>query len=145
MGLGAVVSERGSIAGSADAYASQIAALAQDGSDAEHAVRLMTSDDVRSACDVFADVFAESGGTDGRVSIKVDPRLARNTEATIAEAQEEIQQVVEGVLAAEAVHQVAESLGVEMPICKEIYRILYQSVPPREALRKLMRRALVAE
>ena len=78
----------GAIAGSADAYASQIAALAQDGSDAEHAVRLMTSDDVRSACDIFADVFAQSGGTDGRVSIEVDPRLARNTEATIAEAQE---------------------------------------------------------
>ena len=78
----------GAIAGSADAYASQIAALAQSGSDAEHAVRLMTSDDVRSACDIFADVFAQSGGTDGRVSIEVDPRLARNTEATISEAQE---------------------------------------------------------
>ena len=71
--------------------------------------------------------------------------LALASGKSIAEAQEEIQQVVEGVLAAEAVHEVAESLGVEMPICKEIYRILYQSVPPREALRKLMSRALVAE
>ena len=78
----------GAIAGSADAYAAQIAALAQSGNDAEHAVRLMTSDDVRSACDIFAGVFAQSGGTDGRVSIEVDPRLARDTEATIAEAQE---------------------------------------------------------
>ncbi|MDB0039411.1 transaldolase [Actinomycetota bacterium] len=78
----------GAIAGSADAYASQIVDLAQVGADAEHAVRVMTSDDVRSACDVFADVFAQSGGTDGRVSIEVDPRLARNTDATIAEAQE---------------------------------------------------------
>ena len=78
----------GAIAGSADAYAAQIAALSQSGNDAEHAVRLMTSDDVRSACDIFAGVFAQSGGTDGRVSIEVDPRLARDTEATIAEAQE---------------------------------------------------------
>ena len=78
----------GAIAGSADAYAAQIAALAQSGNDAEHAVRLMTSDDVRSACDIFAGVFAQSGGTDGRVSIEVDPRLARDTEATIAEAQQ---------------------------------------------------------
>ncbi len=78
----------GAIAGSADAYASQIAALAKTGSDAEHAVRLMTSDDVRSACDIFTGVFKESGGTDGRVSIEVDPRLARNSDATIAEASE---------------------------------------------------------
>ncbi len=78
----------GAIAGSADAYAAQIAALAQGGSNAEHAVRLMTSDDVRSACDIFAGVFKESGGTDGRVSIEVDPRLARNTQASITEAQE---------------------------------------------------------
>jgi transaldolase len=78
----------GAIAGSADAYAAQIAALAQSGNDAEHAVRLMTSDDVRSACDIFAGVFAQSGGTDGRVSIEVDPRLARDTEATSAEAQQ---------------------------------------------------------
>jgi transaldolase len=78
----------GAISGSADAYATQITALAQNGSDAEHAVRLMTSDDVRSACDIFAEVFKESGGTDGRVSIEVDPRLARNTAATITEAQD---------------------------------------------------------
>lgn len=78
----------GAIAGSADAYATQIAALASRGSNAEESVRLMTSDDVRSACDIFSGVFKESGGTDGRVSIEVDPRLARDTQATIAEAQE---------------------------------------------------------
>ena len=78
----------GAIAGSADAYESQINALAEGGSDAEHAVRLMTSDDVRSACDIFAGVFHDSEGVDGRVSIEVDPRLARNTQATIEEAQE---------------------------------------------------------
>jgi transaldolase len=78
----------GAIAGSADAYAEQIAALAQGGVNAEQAVRLITSDDVRSACDIFAEVFTESGGTDGRVSIEVDPRLARDTSATILEAQE---------------------------------------------------------
>lgn len=71
--------------------------------------------------------------------------LALASGKTIAEAQEEIQQVVEGVLAAEAVHEVAQGLGVEMPICEEIYRILYQSVPPHEAVRNLMTRALGAE
>jgi transaldolase len=78
----------GAIAGSAEAYATQIATLASQGLSAEQAVRLMTSDDVRSACDIFAGVFKESGGTDGRVSIEVDPRSARDTQATIAEAQD---------------------------------------------------------
>lgn len=64
---------------------------------------------------------------------------------TIGEAQEAIQQVVEGVMAAAAVNEVAEGLGVEMPICKEIYRILYQGVQPREAVRNLMTRALRPE
>jgi transaldolase len=78
----------GAIAGSVDAYATQIASLAHNGVNAEQAVRLMTSDDVRSACDIFSRVFKDSGGVDGRVSIEVDPRLARNTQATINEAQD---------------------------------------------------------
>ncbi len=64
---------------------------------------------------------------------------------SIEEAQEEIQQVVEGVLAAKAVREVAERTGVEMPICNEIYRILYEGASPREAVGALMSRALKAE
>ena len=61
------------------------------------------------------------------------------------DAQEEIQQVVEGVLAAEAVKEVADELGVEMLICQEIYRILYEGAAPREAVAALMGRALKPE
>ena len=64
---------------------------------------------------------------------------------SIDAAQEEIQQVVEGVLAAKAVHEVADRMQVEMPICQEIYRILYEEVPPAEAVRALMGRALRPE
>ena len=64
---------------------------------------------------------------------------------SIEAAQVEIQQVVEGVLAAKAVHEVAAEMGVEMPICEEIYRILYESVPPRDAVASLMSRAITAE
>ena len=64
---------------------------------------------------------------------------------TIAEAQQEIQQVVEGVLAAKAVKQVADKLSVEMPICQQIYRILYEDMSPREAVTALMTRALKPE
>jgi glycerol-3-phosphate dehydrogenase (NAD(P)+) len=64
---------------------------------------------------------------------------------TIDAAQEEIQQVVEGVLAAKAVRDVAREKQVEMPICEEVYRILYDAVPPRDAVASLMSRAITAE
>jgi glycerol-3-phosphate dehydrogenase (NAD(P)+) len=71
--------------------------------------------------------------------------LALASGKTIDEAQQEIQQVVEGVLAAKAVREVAERLQVEMPICQQIYRILYEGAPPREAVAALMGRALKPE
>ncbi len=71
--------------------------------------------------------------------------LALATGMTVDAAQQEIQQVVEGVLAAKAVRKVAGDLGVEMPICEEIYRILYEGVPPADAVRALMSRAVGAE
>lgn len=64
---------------------------------------------------------------------------------SIGEAQQEIQQTVEGVLAAKAVKQVADKMSVEMPICQEIYRVLYEGVPPREAVGALMSRELKPE
>jgi glycerol-3-phosphate dehydrogenase (NAD(P)+) len=71
--------------------------------------------------------------------------LALASGKTVEEAQDEIQQVVEGVLAARAVKQVADNLDVVMPICTEIYRILYEGVSPREAVARLMSRALKPE
>lgn len=62
-----------------------------------------------------------------------------------SEAEQAIQQVVEGVLAAEAVHRVAHKAGVEMPICEQIYRILNEGADPREAVLALMNRALKSE
>lgn len=64
---------------------------------------------------------------------------------SIEEAQAEIQQVVEGVLAAKAVRKVASGLGVEMPICDALYRILYEGLAPCEAVTALMSRALKSE
>ena len=71
--------------------------------------------------------------------------LALAAGKTVEEAQEEIQQVVEGVLAARAVREVAQANDVVMPICDEIYRILYEGVSPREAVGALMGRALKPE
>jgi len=64
---------------------------------------------------------------------------------TVAEAQQEIQQVVEGVMAAEAVQEVADKLKIEMPICHQVYRILYEGASPREAVGALMSRGLKSE
>jgi glycerol-3-phosphate dehydrogenase (NAD(P)+) len=71
--------------------------------------------------------------------------LALASGLSMQEAQAEIRQVVEGVMAAEAVSEVAESLDIEMPICHQIYRILHEGVAPREAVGALMGRELTSE
>ena len=70
------------------AYDDQIKDLALRGLSVEEASRMITSYDIRWACDVLRPVYDASGGVDGRVSIEVDPRLARQTAATIAEARQ---------------------------------------------------------
>jgi transaldolase len=49
---------------------------------------MITTADVRDAADILHPVFEATGGQDGRVSIEVDPRLAHNTKATVAEAKQ---------------------------------------------------------
>lgn len=77
--------EKAITSGSAD-YADQVRDLAVRGVDVGEAIRALTTYDVRWACDVLAPVHSRTAGVDGRVSIEVDPRLARDTEATVAEA-----------------------------------------------------------
>jgi transaldolase len=71
----------------ADSYNEQLRTLADQGADVEAAVRAMTSDDIRDACDVLLPAYEVSRRQDGRVSIEVDPRLAHVTDKTIDEAQ----------------------------------------------------------
>jgi transaldolase len=70
------------------AYADQIAQLTRDGASVDQVIRALTTDDVRAACDLFLPVWESTAGSDGRVSLEVDPRLARDTEGTIAQAKE---------------------------------------------------------
>jgi glycerol-3-phosphate dehydrogenase (NAD(P)+) len=60
-------------------------------------------------------------------------------------AERNIQQVVEGVPAARAVYAVAAKTGVDMPICTEVYRVMYEDKPVREAVAALMGRGKRAE
>ena len=75
------------ISDGAAAYAADLATLSAAGADVDSAIRRLTTDDVRAACDVLHEVWVTSGHVDGRVSIEVDPRLADDTEATIAQAR----------------------------------------------------------
>jgi glycerol-3-phosphate dehydrogenase (NAD(P)+) len=64
---------------------------------------------------------------------------------SLAEAQGDILQVVEGLPAAHAVHAVAQRLQVDMPICQEIYRIMHEGKPVRDAVQALMGRDVRSE
>ena len=71
-----------------DAYDDQVKELAERGADIDATIRTVTTDDVRDACDVLRPQWEASDGVDGRVSIEVDPRLAREAEKTISQAIE---------------------------------------------------------
>jgi transaldolase len=69
-------------------YAPDIKKFAALGQSVPQITTSLTTDDVRSACDLFTDIYRTSGGIDGRVSIEVDPDLAQNVEATVARGRE---------------------------------------------------------
>jgi transaldolase len=67
-------------------YDDQVRELAAVDSSTEDAIKAITTDDVRNACDLFSDLYTSTKGYDGRVSIEVEPGLAMDTEGTAAEA-----------------------------------------------------------
>lgn len=70
-----------------DAYDAQIKELAQAGlSTAQIATSLFVAD-IRSACDLIRPVYEASGGTDGFISLEVNPKLAKNSDETLSEAR----------------------------------------------------------
>lgn len=117
-----------------EAYEQQLSELANSGADAEQAVFDITTSDVREACDLFSGVYAATDGVDGRVSIEVDPRLARDTESTIAAARAlykavdrenvmiKIPATVEGIEAIAAVLSEGISVNVTLIFSLERYR-----------------------
>jgi len=68
------------------AYNDQVRELAARDTDVADAIKALTSDDVRNACDLFKGVYEATNGVDGRVSIEVEPGLAMDTEGTSAQA-----------------------------------------------------------
>ena len=64
--------------------------------------------------------------------------LARG--ASVQEAEAAIGQVVEGVGTTREIERAASRYGAEMPICHAVYRVLYEGLDPREAVRALLSR-----
>lgn len=69
-------------------YDDELADLKEREVTVDEAVRMMTTSDVRGACDVLGETYSRSGGVDGRVSIEVSPFFARETAKTVAEARQ---------------------------------------------------------
>ena len=57
----------------------------------------------------------------------------------------EIAQAVEGYAAARAIYEVAARAAVEMPLCAMVYRVLYEGLAAKDAVRALMTRPIKAE
>ena len=70
-----------------DAYDEQLREVLAEEDDAKETFLRLAVKDVQDACDLLRSVWDEGSGKDGYVSIEVDPNLASDTDATIAEAQ----------------------------------------------------------
>jgi transaldolase len=70
-----------------DAYDEQLREVLAEEDDAKEVFLSLAVQDVQNACDLLRQVWDGGHGQDGWVSIEVDPNLAYDTDATIAEAQ----------------------------------------------------------
>ena len=64
---------------------------------------------------------------------------------TVDEALAYLGQTAEGVPTTQAALRIARQLGVEMPITETAHKVMFEGVPPTEAMRDLMRRELQRE
>ena len=71
--------------------------------------------------------------------------LALGNGTSVDNAMQEIGQVVEGFRNTEEVVILARKLGVEMPICEQIYAVLYEGKSPKDAALALLGRELKSE
>ncbi|SDP00131.1 transaldolase [Pedococcus dokdonensis] len=71
-----------------DRYDADLRSYAAAGDTVDDAVFKLTTEDVRNACDIFMPLYESTNGVDGRVSIEVDPRLAKDTTKTVEQAKQ---------------------------------------------------------
>lgn len=61
------------------------------------------------------------------------------------EIEKEIGQVIEGKYAAKVIYDLAQKLGIELPITTQVYEVLYNNKPARQAVEDLLSRSLKNE
>jgi glycerol-3-phosphate dehydrogenase (NAD(P)+) len=86
-------------------------------------------------------VLTCTGSLSRNRSVGVELGHGKNLEQILAETR----RVAEGVKTCRSANDLALKLGVEMPITAEMYRVLYEQESPRNAIQRLMSRALKAE
>ena len=64
---------------------------------------------------------------------------------SLSQILEGMAMVAEGVKTSRAIHSLAQRLGVDMPIVAAVYKILYEELSPKDAIKKLMTRELKDE
>ena len=69
---------------------------------------------------------------------KVGERLGRGE--TLTQILQTMQAVAEGIPTSRSIYEYAQQRGIDMPITTEVYRVLFEDKPPREATTDLMLR-----
>ena len=100
------------------------------------------------ALEASAATFAGLAGLGDLLATAISPQSRNRTLGerigggmTLAEAQGQTPHVVEGVETTRAVLALAERVGVPMPVSALVARVLFEELPPREAVALLMERA----
>ncbi|MCG8470211.1 MAG: transaldolase [Gemmatimonadetes bacterium] len=70
-----------------DEYNEDISRFSAEGLGVTEIYDRLTISDVQGACDVLHDVWSDSDGLDGYVSLEVSPHLAHDTDGTLSEAR----------------------------------------------------------
>ncbi|MFZ0625719.1 MAG: transaldolase [Acidimicrobiia bacterium] len=79
--------------GDSSDYDTDLSEMKAAGLSSEEIVKGLMAADIQRACDALGEVFARTEGRDGFVSVEVSPTLARDTEATVAEARDWVKQI----------------------------------------------------
>ena len=86
-------------------------------------------------------VLTCTGSLSRNRSVGIELGNGKNIEQILAETR----RVAEGVRTCKSAKQIADKQGIEMPIIQEMYRVLYEQESPRNAIQRLMTRALKPE
>lgn len=86
-------------------------------------------------------VLTCTGSLSRNRSVGIELGHGKNIDQILSETR----RVAEGVRTSRSAKELAESAGIEMPIISEMYRVLYEAESPKNAIQRLMSRALKPE